>query len=77
MSFVDIAALSVSGSLSPSVPCKILVKFNPPLLTIVYHFEDETDKYFHDIQLQEVINKSTDEIVSHLYVTEAYYLNPK
>ena len=37
--FVDLAALSMSGSLVPSVPCRLLVKFNPPKMTLVYYFE--------------------------------------
>ena len=37
--FVDLAALSLSGSLVPSVPTQIMLKFNPPKMTIVYHFE--------------------------------------
>jgi hypothetical protein len=41
--FVDLAALSLSGSLVPSVPTKLLLKYNPPTLTIVYHFEQSQD----------------------------------
>ena len=37
--YVDLAALSLSGSLVPSVPTKLLVKFNPPKMTIMYYFE--------------------------------------
>lgn len=37
--FVDLAALSMSGSLVPSVPTQIMIKHSPPTLTIVYHFE--------------------------------------
>jgi hypothetical protein len=29
----------MSGSLMPSVPLKILLKFDPPQMTLVYHFE--------------------------------------
>ena len=48
--FVDLAALSLSGSLMPSVPVQVLLKFNPLKLTIVYHFENkENDQYYHDI----------------------------
>ena len=78
--FVDLAALSLSGSLVPSVPTQLMLKYNPPKMTIVYHFESKSnDQYFHDIPIDMNIlaTQSSDEIVSHLYVTEAYYFNPK
>ena len=37
--FVNLEALSLSGSLMPSVPTSLMIKYNPPKLTIVYHFE--------------------------------------
>ena len=37
--YVDLAQLSLSGSLVPSVPCQLLLKFNPPKMTLVYFFE--------------------------------------
>ena len=40
--FVDLAALSLSGSLVPSVPTQIMLKYNPPKMTIVYHFEQRS-----------------------------------
>ena len=50
--FVDLAALSLSGSLVPSVPTQLMVKYNPPKLTIVYHFEQKTnDQFYHEILL--------------------------
>lgn len=78
--FVDLAALSLSGSLVPSVPTQLMLKYNPPKLTIVYHFEQkQNQQFYHDIFIDKdmLANKNTDEIVSHLYVTEAYYFNPK
>jgi hypothetical protein len=78
--FVDLAALSMSGSLVPSVPTELGVKYNPPKLTIIYHFEKKSnEQFYHDINLdtQFLEHNSTEEVVSHLYVTEAYYLNPK
>jgi hypothetical protein len=48
--FVDLAALSLSGSLVPSVPTQLMVKFSPPKLTIVYHFEKRSNQqFYHDI----------------------------
>ncbi len=78
--YVDLAALSLSGSLVPSVPCQLLLKFNPPKMTLVYFFEQQPDsKFFHEILLDpDMLSKeSVQDIVSHLYVTEAYYFNPK
>ena len=42
--FVDLAALSLSGSLVPSVPTQIMLKFSPPKMTIVYHFEQRQNQ---------------------------------
>ena len=78
--YVDLAALSLSGSLVPSVPTKLLLKYNPPKLTMVYHFEQKSnEEYFHEIPIDKklLLSKPAEEIVSHLYVTEAYYFNPK
>ena len=78
--FVDLAALSLSGSLVPSVPTQLMIKYSPPKMTIVYHFEQKRNsQFYHDIMLdQEMIRtKSVEDVVSHLYVTEAYYFNPK
>ena len=48
--FVDLAALSLSGSPVPSVPTQLMVKFSPPKLTIVYHFEKRSNQqFYHDI----------------------------
>ena len=50
------------------------------MLTIVYHFEQNSfEKYYHDIPLDRtwLTNESTEDVVSHLYITESYYFNPK
>lgn len=78
--YVDLAALSLSGSLIPSVPTQLMIKYAPPKLTMVYHFEQrKNQQFYHDIVLDEEMLKqnSAEDIVSHLYVTEAYYLDPK
>ena len=78
--FVDLAALSLSGSLVPSVPTQIMLKFNPPKMTIVYHFEQrQNQQFYHDILLDRHMleQNSVEDVVRHLYVTEAYYFNPK
>lgn len=49
-------------------------------MTIVYHFENkENDQYFHEITFDENMlrNEKTEDIVSHLYMAESYYFNPK
>lgn len=78
--YVDLAVLSLSGSLVPSVPTKLLLKYNPPKITITYHFEQKpNEEYFHDINIdkQQLLSSSAEDFVSHLYVTESYYFNPK
>ncbi len=57
-----------------------MLKFNPPKITIVYHFEkNDKEKFYHDIYVEKrMLETMNDEdIVSHLYISEAYYFNPK
>lgn len=57
-----------------------MIKYNPPKITIVYHFEQRSnEQFFHEIPVdQEMLRtKLVEDVVSHLYVTEAYYFNPK
>ena len=49
-------------------------------MTIIYHFENrENDQYFHDVLIDKNMleSESDDDIVSHLYMSEGYYFNPK
>lgn len=72
--------MSLSGSLVPSVPTQLMIKYSPPKLTLVYHFERKTnEQFYHEILFdqQMIETKSAEDVVSHLYVTEAYYFNPK
>ena len=46
----------------------------------MYHFENkENDQYFHDITFDKNMleQEKSDDIVSHLYMAEGYYFNPK
>ena len=57
-----------------------MIKYDPPKMTIVYHFEERRNQqFYHDILLDRemLATKSTEDVVSHLYLTEAYYFNPK
>ena len=77
---MDLAALSMSGSLMPSVPVQLMLKYDPPKISIVYHFEQkQNERYYHDIMIEKRMleSMSEEDIASHLYVTEAYYFNPK
>ncbi len=70
----------MSGSLVPSVPTQLLLKYDPPIITIVYHFErNEKEKFYHDIVIERRMleTMSDEDICSHLYIAEAYYFNPK
>ena len=50
--FVDLAQLSLSGSLMPSVPTQLMVKFSPPKITLVYHFvQKANEQFYHEIHL--------------------------
>jgi len=50
--YVDLAELSLSGSLVPSVPTKLAIRYDPPMMTIVYHFKQSSaDLYYHNIGL--------------------------
>ena len=49
---VNLAELSMNGNLANAVPTRLLVKYCPPSLTIVYHFEnDPSEKYFHEVPI--------------------------
>jgi len=64
----------------PSVPVQLMIKYDPPKLCVVYHFEKrENERFFHDILIDRAMleSSSDEDIVSHIYVTEAYYFNPK
>ena len=70
----------MSGSLTACVPIQVMIKYNPPKLTIVYHFEyKENDQYYHDIHFDRKMleTEKCEDIVSHLYMSEGYYFNPK
>ena len=57
-----------------------MIKFDPPKITIVYHFEERRNQqFYHDIGLDRemLATKSTEDVVSHLYLMESYYFNPK
>lgn len=57
-----------------------MLKYDPPKITIVYHFEQrENERFYHEILVEKRMleTMSDDEVTSHLYVTEAYYFNPK
>lgn len=57
-----------------------MIKYNPPKLSLVYHFDNKPhEQYYHDIHLDKNMLESytTEDVVSHLFVTEAYYFNPK
>ncbi len=57
-----------------------MLKYDPPKITIVYHFEQrENERFYHEIYIEKrMLDTMNDEdIASHLYVTEAYYFNPK
>ncbi len=64
----------------PSVPTQLMLKYNPPMITIIYFFEHrEHERFYHDIHVDRKMLETTsdEDICSHLYVTEAYYFNPK
>lgn len=72
--------MSMSGTLQPSVPVKICIKYAPPTIMIVYHFESNQDEeYCHIIPLDRRMleSESVEEITNHLYFAEGYYFNPK
>lgn len=57
-----------------------MLKYDPPKISVVYHFEQrESERFYHDILVERRMLESMadEDIVSHLYVTEAYYFNPK
>lgn len=78
--FIDLAEMSMSGHLQPAVPEQICLKFAPPTITIVYHFEENlNEKWLHNIPLERSMlqKESVEDICNHLYMAEGYYFNPK
>jgi hypothetical protein len=78
--FVDLASLSMTGSLMPCVPLKFCLKFSPPKITMVYHFlKNEKEQFYHEMLItQKMLDQQSEEdICSHLYLAESYYLDPK
>jgi hypothetical protein len=70
----------MSGSLLPSVPTQFLLKFNPPKITIVYHFvKNDREKFYHEICMERRMleTMNNEDLASHLFVAEAYYFDPK
>lgn len=64
----------------PSVPVQLMLKFDPPKISVVYHFESKpNEKFYHDIDIERRLLEtlSDEDLTSHLYVSEAYYFNPK
>ena len=50
--FVNLHELSLSGSLVPSVPTKLMIKYDPPKVTMIYHFERKANQeFYHDIEI--------------------------
>ena len=77
---MNLAELSMSGSLRPAVPIQLLLKFDPPKITMIYHFENNRDeKYYHDVLVDKhmLADQTEEEICNHLFMIEAYYFNPK
>ncbi len=49
-------------------------------MTIVYHFErNDKERFYHEIQIEKRMLETmeNDDICSHLFLSEAYYFNPK
>ena len=72
--------MSMSGSLQPCVPIQAHLKFNPPKISLVYHFIDrEKEQYFHDIEIDKkmLLSQTDEEICNFLYIYEPYYFDPK
>lgn len=64
----------------PSVPTKFLLKYNPPKITLIYHFENKEDEqYYHEMPIEPRMLESmnNEDIASHLFMSEVYYFNPK
>lgn len=72
--------MSMSGSLLPCIPQQFALKYNPPKITVVYHFANkEHEQFYHDMPIPFTMleSQSEDDICSHLYLAESYYLDPK
>ncbi len=64
----------------PCVPVEFHLKYDPPKIALVYHFERNVkEKFYHEINItKRMLENDTDEdICSHLYMSETYYFDPK
>ena len=78
--FIDLLEMSRLGTLQPPCPSKFMLKYNPPKISLIYHFEHKPDdEYYHDVYIEKRMleSSSAEEICSHLYLTEDFYFNPK
>ena len=69
----------MSGSLRPSIPYQVLLKFHPPKIVIIYYLDaNEKEKFFHEIPIERRMLESVSEedIANHLYISEDFYFNP-
>jgi len=77
---VDLAQLSMSGSLYPCIPTQFYVKYQPPRIAIRYHFaNNKAEEFYHEIDIERraVEQQSAKEVTTQLFVQEPYYFNPK
>lgn len=79
-------ALSMSGQLTACIATQIMIKYGPPpLLTVVYHLDsmfeevDSSNQFYHEIAISPEMlqTKKPEEVVSFLYNSYSYYLNPE
>jgi hypothetical protein len=70
----------MTGSLMPCIPEQFYLKYDPPKITMTYHFEKKPgEKFYHEIMIPKHMLEtlSDEDLCSHLYLAEAYYLDPK
>jgi hypothetical protein len=68
---------TTSGGFSPANPIKFCLKYDPPIIAIVYQFVQKAKKYVHEIRVDMKENTDINKLCDELCLRESIYLNPQ
>ncbi len=61
----------------PANPIKFCLKYDPPIIAIVYQFLAKTKKYVHEIRIDMKDSTDIGKLCDELCARESAYLNPQ
>ncbi len=65
-----------TGGFSPANPIKFCLKYDPPIIAIVYQFVAKAKKYVHEIHVDMKESTDIERLCNELCQRESVYLNP-